>query len=70
MKGLLERNPTAMFLCDVDENEILDIVNNCKHKLSTDFNDIDMALVKKVFMGILKPLTFICNLSFQCLFSR
>lgn len=65
MESLLERNQYSMFLCNVDENEILDIVNNCKSKFSTDLNDIDMALVKKVIVGISKPLTYICNLSFQ-----
>ena len=54
-----------MFLKAVDEKEILDIVKKCKNKKSTDFNDIDMTLVKKVIEGISKPLTYICNPSFQ-----
>ena len=55
--------------CCYDSNviysEILEIVKNCKNKKSTDFNDIDMSLVKQVIEGISKPLTHICNLSFQ-----
>lgn len=62
---LVDRNPCSMFLNGVDENEILDIVKNCKNKKSTDFNDIDMSLVKLVIEGISKPLTHICNLSFK-----
>ena len=48
-----------MFLERVEEKEILDIVKNCKNKQSTDFNDIDMSLVKLVIEGISKPLTHI-----------
>ena len=62
---LLERNPSSMFLKAVDESELLDIVKKCKNKKSTDFNEIDMTLVKKVIEGVSKPLTYICNLSFQ-----
>ena len=62
---LLERNPYSMFLKAVEEKEILDIVTKFKNKKSTDLNDLDMTLVKKVIEGISKPLTFICNLSFQ-----
>ena len=62
---LLERNPYSMFLKAVEEKEILDIVTKFKNKKSTDLNDLDMTLVKKVIEGISKPLTFICSLSFQ-----
>ncbi len=31
----------------------------------TDCNDIDMKLVKQISVGISKPLTYICNLSFR-----
>ena len=54
-----------MFLNAVTENETLDIVKNYKNKKSTDFNNIDMTIVKQVIEGISKPFTFICNLSFQ-----
>lgn len=62
---LIERNQSSMFLRPVDENEILEIVNKCKNKKSTDYNDIDMTIVRKVIEEISKPLTYICNLSFQ-----
>ena len=65
MGDLVNRNPCSMFLERVEEKEILDIVKNCKNKQSTDLNDIDMSLVKLVIEGISKPLTHICNLSFQ-----
>ncbi len=53
-----------MFIRGVDEKEILDIVNNCKNKYSTDGNDIDMSLVKSIIEHIVKPFTHICNQSF------
>ena len=65
MEKLVDRNPSSMFLKAVEDAEILDIVNNCKNKRSTDFQDMDMALVKLVIPAIVKPLTHIFNLSFQ-----
>uniref|UniRef100_A0A3P9M519 Reverse transcriptase domain-containing protein n=1 Tax=Oryzias latipes TaxID=8090 RepID=A0A3P9M519_ORYLA len=62
---LIDRNPSSMFLNPVTENEILKTVRGMKGKLSTDVNGIDMALVKTVISGILKPLEYIFNLSFQ-----
>lgn len=32
---------------------------------SSDWNDIDMFLIKKILSGIVAPLTHICNLSFK-----
>lgn len=32
---------------------------------SNDSDDINMTVVKRVIEGISKPLTYICNLSFQ-----
>ncbi len=62
---LVERNPHTIFLKPTDENEITGIINNCNSKTSTDFNDFDMTIIKKVMAGIVKPSTYICNLSFQ-----
>ena len=63
--NLIVRNPSSMFLTAVEEKEIIDMVNKCKYKTSTDSNEIDMKVVKKVIEGISEPLTYICNLSFQ-----
>lgn len=54
-----------MFLIAVSEKEIIDIVKKCKNKMSTDCDDIDITVVKRVIEGISQPLSFICNLSFQ-----
>lgn len=61
--GYLEGNSNPMFLGE--KKEIINIVENCKDKTSTDWTDIDMHLVKKVIDGIVDPLTHICNLSFR-----
>uniref|UniRef100_A0A3Q3EUW8 Reverse transcriptase domain-containing protein n=1 Tax=Labrus bergylta TaxID=56723 RepID=A0A3Q3EUW8_9LABR len=61
----IDINPKSMFLTAVEESEIIEIVHKCKNKTSTDYNDIDMRIVKQVIQGIAKPLTHICNLSFK-----
>uniref|UniRef100_A0A8C6M9A3 Reverse transcriptase domain-containing protein n=1 Tax=Nothobranchius furzeri TaxID=105023 RepID=A0A8C6M9A3_NOTFU len=53
-----------MFLTAVEEMEIIDLVNECESKTSADYNDIDSKTMKNVIGGIVKPLTYICNLSF------
>ncbi len=47
------------------KKEIINIVNKCKYKTSTDCNEVDIKIVIKVIEGISKPITRICNLSFQ-----
>lgn len=59
------RNPCTIFLKAVDEKEVRDIVSNFKDKTSTDCNEIDMTIMKKVIDGISQPLTHICNMSFR-----
>lgn len=60
----IARNPSSIYLKPVETTEIIDIINSCKNKTSTDWNVIDMTLLKKVIDGIANPLTYICNLSF------
>lgn len=55
----------SMFLSEITEYDILDIVRKCKNKTSTDCDGIDMYIVKKTIDCILKPLTYIINLSFS-----
>ncbi len=45
----ISSNDYSMFIRGVDEKEILNIVNNCKNKYSTDCNYIDMSLIKKYY---------------------
>lgn len=61
----IKHNPFSLFLCPTDEHEVINVVSKCKNKFSTDCNNIDMFLVKKVILNIVKPLTHIFNLSFQ-----
>lgn len=62
---LIKNNSHSIFLSAVDELEVKTIVRNCNIKFSTDCDDIDMALVKRVIDSISKPFTYICNLSLQ-----
>ena len=54
-----------MFLSPVDVQEIIRTVQQFKSKVSTDFTDINMSIVKTIINEIVKPLNHICNVSFQ-----
>ena len=54
-----------MFLSPVDDLEIIRTVQNCKSKRSTDYSDINMSLIKKVITKIIKPFSYICNISLK-----
>ncbi len=43
---VIERNHSTMFLRAIEEKEIIETVNKCKNKTSTDCHDIDMKTVK------------------------
>ena len=58
------QNMNSMFLINVDEKEVLDLVNSCKSKTSLDSDGISMFTVRKVFSAIVRPFVYICNLSF------
>ena len=62
---MIFKSRRSMFLTNVCEEEIINIVSNFKNKMSTDVHDIDMSIVKKVISQISKPLTRICNMSFE-----
>ena len=53
------------YISEVNEFDILEIVHNFKDKKSADWTEIDMSLVKNIIVNIVKPLTYICNQSFQ-----
>ena len=55
----------TMFLNPVDDQEIIRTVQSCKNKMSTDYNDINMSMVKQIINQIVRPFVHICNVSFQ-----
>ena len=59
-------NPISktMFLKPVVEQEVLGIVNTCKNKTSLDCENLSMYTIKNIIPSIVKPFTYICNLSF------
>uniref|UniRef100_A0A3Q3JDA1 Reverse transcriptase domain-containing protein n=1 Tax=Monopterus albus TaxID=43700 RepID=A0A3Q3JDA1_MONAL len=61
----IERNMSSMFLKPIAEKEIIEIVNKCGNKTSSDSDGITMTTVKWVIEGICKPLTHIFNMSFR-----
>ena len=56
---------TYMFLHPTVEQEVLTVVNQCIGTSSTGDHGIDKYVVKKVTFHIAKPLTYICNTSFE-----
>lgn len=61
---LFNRNEHSMFLTEVTDNEVINLVKNCKSKTSKDCEDISMILLKRVINSIVSPLTDIFNKSF------
>ena len=61
------KNSKSMFVTGVLENEVSSIVKNFHAKNSRDCEDVNMKIVKHVglIQGIVKPLTHICNKSFE-----
>ena len=59
-------NPISktMFLKPVVEQEVLGIVKACKNKTSLDYENLSMYTIKNIIPSIVKPFTYICNLSF------
>jgi len=62
--NLIKDNQKSIFLCGIDEIEVIEIVRKLKNKKSTHINSIDMVIIKEVLDFIVKPLPYICNLSF------
>ena len=59
------KNEHCMFVTPVDAIEVSRIVKSCKNKLSTDGNELNMYIVKRIIATIVTPITLICNLSFK-----
>ena len=54
-----------MFVSPVDEVEVIDVIDSCKNKTSTDCNGVGMILVKRVMASITTPITHIvCDIYF------
>ena len=62
---LIQTNNNSMYLNPVDNQEIMNIVHDCKNKSSEDYDGMNMNTVKYIIHDILEPLTYICNLSFE-----
>ena len=53
----------SIFLKPVTDNEILGLVKSFKNKYSCGYDGLNMYLIKQCIRQIVKPLTYICNLS-------
>ena len=54
-----------MFINPNDVKEVINTVNSCSKKTSTDYDEMSMNLVKEITTDIVKPFTYVCNLSFK-----
>ena len=52
---LWNENNSSLFLRAVEEREIIDTVRKCKSKSSTDWNHIDMIIVRNIIEDITEP---------------
>ena len=64
-QNMPQMNENTMFLSDISEKELIRVVNNFKRKSSTDCHNINMSIIKDTVKQISKPLTHICNKSFE-----
>ena len=58
-----DSNVNSMFLNGVNRKEILDIIKSFANKTSTDYNGLNMFILKKITNFIGEPFRHICNLS-------
>ena len=64
-QNMPQMNENTMFLSDISEKELIRVVNNFKRKSSTDCHNINMSIIKDTVKQISKPLSHICNKSFE-----
>ena len=58
-----DNNVNSMFLNGVNRKEILDVIKSFANKTSTDYNGLNMFILKKITNFIVEPFLHICNLS-------
>ena len=59
-------NEKSMFLYDVTESEVSNLIDKLENKSSSGFDNISNVILKKIKSPILNPLTKIINLSLRC----
>lgn len=57
------KSQDCMFVNPVTEVELTNIVNQFKGKQSSDFDGLDMSIIKDTFSNLVTPFTHICNIS-------
>ena len=58
-------NVNSMFLHSVNKKEMLDVIKSFANKTSTDYNGMNVFILKKITNFIVDPLLHICNISFS-----
>ena len=60
-----DRNVNSMFLHGVNKKEMLDVIKSFANKTSTDYNGMNMFILKKITNFIVDPFLHVCNISFS-----
>ena len=69
LQYMSDRNVNSMFLHGVNKKEMLDVMKSFANKTSTDYNGINMFILKKIKNFIVHPFLHVCNISFlKCVF--
>ena len=59
------RNVNSIFLHGVNKKEMLDVIKSFANKTSTDYNGMNMFILKKITNFIVDPFLHVCNISFS-----
>ena len=60
-----DRHVNSMFLHGVNKKEMLDVIKSFANKTSTDYNGMNMFILKKITNFIVHPFLHVCNISFS-----
>ena len=59
------QNLSSMFLCPIDESEVVTYINSLKNDSAPGIDGIDSKVIKCTHLYLLKPLVYIFNLIFK-----
>lgn len=66
--NLITVNSKSMFLCWVNDTDLIEIARKFKNKRSTDINSIDIVIIKYVIDSTVRPLTIFAISLFKKVF--
>ena len=58
---MIPRNPTSLFLCPTNEQEIVKLISNLPNKRTSGFDHVDNTILKELKFHLSEPLTVLFN---------